>query len=1253
MALSAEQLEQAVLSRISGVGEATLVAEEALKKLSSAPDGWRVAIELLLGTHHDAARFFALQILCAATGGARASPSTSVLDSASRLEVQRVLVSWSTGLGNDFAVLLAPFVRVKLAVLLVQLVKIDYPRPAEEDIFEVVLAFAKTGEGATDLLLRVLDALEDDVLSFHVDRSEEEVQRCTMVKEAFKGKGGDSAPGVMVRILHFLLEAAVESMSSGGSSNFVTRCIEGAGTFMGWLDEEICTDPRVLAIFSNALAVAELAEDASNALEDLVKRKMPTFRKVEVIAQPCFFPTAPMQLLRGLLGHSQGALEEVGVLPRVDLAPMQLEQDALLSLVDLNVELLAELSNALRELHTTFLFLQCPQHLRDALGDQVYLFREGKVAREELLFQAKLVSYLTHMVASVLLIALATGPGIAVEKAAFAIMSLTRSVERNKDRQKIESCLLDGAIDTTAIVPLTQFLPAVPPGGGDTTDSFAEHVGQLRNALSSACVLGHRTSGANGALLAVFTSAKSFLDLTAALLQEDGAPGADFAIRTYLPAILAAVIQRCKVPDRHGLRSTRKDAEWFARSHSEYQPGLEAPTTPVEEEEEAQDDLLRGQLTALISNMTRVAPRESLSSVLDFLGALPTPLSQAPAASLDAILYVTRMFLEASHQLKIKCTREDYEMPRFVTKNQQPQTSLWEPGAGLLEMMEALVGSNIPAHPNPRCALEYFELVTERQFLRALTEAHGEGKAPYFYDVLSSIFRDLCGDRGLQHPHSRMRARCPYLLQRGVRLIQKQVDPLVEPIFNVIAPILAEPGRLDLKDALHLYSTLGILLANVKESARTGDLLERTAIPLADHIAALTRDRSDPSQISYYVKALTGVACSVKSFQALHVPVIQSSILRVIDAVVGSLLAFPADKDIRGAVRVTLHRSLPLLPISLYQNFEAVFVTLIQGGDGEDMRDVVELYNQVAIEVSGVMLDTKAASKGARLVAAAEDSAAAVDCSSGLELLDRLLVPLVTRVYELWPHSEGIDSSGLEAPHVAAQRGEVASMLMTVFVQVLGHGISEIFVSARNREYVLQTMLRSVLQALALHGAPSAQKAALNGYTRMALSFLSTDVLEANKDAARIGLPGVRKDFVPDAEMVKVIVDLGISGMVPGCFFALLDASFLPRDPACVNVCSAFGEMLIILRRRLVGSGMIPADFDAGFGKILSSSWDQVCSASETRARCAKVKPEVLAALGDVLREDAFRSSPSGPLTHASIGAAAKALKQLVREAHA
>lgn len=209
---------------------------------------------------------------------------------------------------------LQSFIKNKLALCVCLFIKFDYPERWPEGFDHLMQLGAESG-GGLDILLRVLRAMDDEIIGFNVDRSADEVAHNTLIKTTMHSSGAVS------QLVQFLLSTVSRQVTDGPDmtdfdKKLGSKALNVVSSMLGWIDVEIAAAPDVLEIVFQALHTPHLQVSAVHCLQELVHKGMPLADKLQFFAESGILSrlvgSAPLlpELLRGELRVSAEETDE-------------------------------------------------------------------------------------------------------------------------------------------------------------------------------------------------------------------------------------------------------------------------------------------------------------------------------------------------------------------------------------------------------------------------------------------------------------------------------------------------------------------------------------------------------------------------------------------------------------------------------------------------------------------------------------------------------------------------------------------------------------------------------------------------------------------------------------------------------------------------------------------------------------------------------------------------------------------------------
>ncbi|CAM9797429.1 unnamed protein product [Chrysoparadoxa australica] len=219
--------------------------------VKASNDGWRLALQLLVNSQVPEARFFALTVIQEALGP-RAGAATKAQAVEDRVLIRTTVLQWITSksLASE-----PKYVRTKAAVVLALLLKRDYPG-SWPGAFAELASLLAGGAVFVDLYLSVLNAVDEEVVSFHIDRTPEEVARNTAIKDSIR------STSAAVDIANIAATAVTTYRVQLPS--LAVKALETISSCIGWFDYRIFDD-RFLALLYECVAEAVAVVGAPGA----------------------------------------------------------------------------------------------------------------------------------------------------------------------------------------------------------------------------------------------------------------------------------------------------------------------------------------------------------------------------------------------------------------------------------------------------------------------------------------------------------------------------------------------------------------------------------------------------------------------------------------------------------------------------------------------------------------------------------------------------------------------------------------------------------------------------------------------------------------------------------------------------------------------------------------------------------------------------------------------------------------------------
>jgi exportin-T len=139
------------------------------------------------------------------------------------------------------------FLKNKFAAVLVQLVKLEYPE-RWPSFFQELLLLLNQGERVIDLFLRVLDTIDEEIVSRNIQRTKEELARNTIIKDAMRT---DCIP-------HFA--SAWYTILSSKHPTLTAKCLKTMQNYIDWIDISLVTNEKFATLFYQYINIPKLRD---------------------------------------------------------------------------------------------------------------------------------------------------------------------------------------------------------------------------------------------------------------------------------------------------------------------------------------------------------------------------------------------------------------------------------------------------------------------------------------------------------------------------------------------------------------------------------------------------------------------------------------------------------------------------------------------------------------------------------------------------------------------------------------------------------------------------------------------------------------------------------------------------------------------------------------------------------------------------------------------------------------------------------
>ncbi|KAL7547463.1 hypothetical protein ACHAWF_010756 [Thalassiosira exigua] len=533
-----------------------------------------------------------------------------------------------------------------------------------------------------------------------------------------------------------------------------------------------------------------------------------------------------------------------------------------------------------------------------------------------------------------------------------------------------------------------------------------------------------------------------------------------------------------------------------------------------EDEEDAEEELYRSNLRKLYQRIVRLRPEVVLQFIGEFLSSIPQPWSSSATPDIEVALRLVYHYGEG--------------------RRPAPGAKTALKDSSFREMVTALHRSDVAHHPHREVLLLYYDLCVRYSAL--LRESP---------ELLTLFLGSLYGNRGLQHPHPRVRCRCCYLLLRTVKLVgaksmKAHVEVIVEGIQNLLFPSAqSELLPIPPDEALYLFETTGLLLGTTGLD-KALQVRCVTAV-LTPHIRSIEETLQSPDLThdveSYGEKlsmSLSAIAQLSKGWQK-HPPCeVQAVLAAAVDVCRSVIMAVPSSPAVRNKTAVLLQRMILCLGEAILPAMPSFFDPLLSHCTlEEDVLDASQLINQLCIKFK-------------------EKAAASIDASLRPFLQRVLAVQLAESTVS--PGSNGASIGGNDIsppPHLITEQLFIRKQAFATLQHIALHNVSAVLYSETN-----MTSLRDVLHLMS-DGATGVPDLVM----RKTCSQFFCELI------SQWGGATGQQALVPPTHISDIFFDFVYEIFVPGMVGSILDTSFDVRDALHCRVLAEFGRALWFLKQ--------------------------------------------------------------------------------------
>ena len=249
-------------------------------ELFQDPNAWKTALKIYVDTKDHNVRHFALSLLRRIL---MSSERFHALPPSVCAEIRETLCRWATA---NVESLTYPHVRRTLALVLTLFIKREYPERWRSGFSDLMGLFQRQPL-LVDVMLQIMATLDDEVVSFHIDRTKEEVDHNSLIKDTMR------VDGVLSEFRDYWCNVLAAFRTS--HTQLASSCLETVQRYIGWIDVDLILSDKFLPALVSSLEHTELRVQSLECIRELVHKGMPPLKKTQMLDR-----LGLIQTLRGL-----------------------------------------------------------------------------------------------------------------------------------------------------------------------------------------------------------------------------------------------------------------------------------------------------------------------------------------------------------------------------------------------------------------------------------------------------------------------------------------------------------------------------------------------------------------------------------------------------------------------------------------------------------------------------------------------------------------------------------------------------------------------------------------------------------------------------------------------------------------------------------------------------------------------------------------------------------------------------------------
>ncbi|KAL0051899.1 hypothetical protein WJX82_004175 [Trebouxia sp. C0006] len=267
----ADDFERAVLFSFDQTGNVDAALKDRAvaycNQTKAQPLSWQLCLEKYSSTAYMEVRFWCLQTLHEVL--------ITRYDQLDSNVVKQAVLSWVRNTNVEHQ--MPPFLRNKVAQVIVALVQNEYPHKWPS-FWTDLLGMLAEGPGVVDMFCRILIAIDDDVISLDIARTQEGIKRSMQLKDAMRET-----------CLTDLSEAWYNLLTAYQSANpdLAAAVLNTVERYVNWIDVALVVNERFIPLLFTLLSSPSetLKGAAADVLTEIISKRMEPQNKLGLIQQ--------------------------------------------------------------------------------------------------------------------------------------------------------------------------------------------------------------------------------------------------------------------------------------------------------------------------------------------------------------------------------------------------------------------------------------------------------------------------------------------------------------------------------------------------------------------------------------------------------------------------------------------------------------------------------------------------------------------------------------------------------------------------------------------------------------------------------------------------------------------------------------------------------------------------------------------------------------------------------------------------------